>query len=321
MRRMSHCGLGQTAGNAVHDAWSKFRPAFERRLQAREFAPAIDLDAALGAGARGHRPRRRRRALERGGLSGQMDILLHHRRAADPVHAGPDDPGGGEGGGRLCPASLPSSRIHAARQLQAVHRDRQRPHRLRLHDEGGDRAGGRGRHARAQRDAPLAGADAVRRGQPLLPGLREERQLPVAGARLRIRDDDAAFRRISSPISASTPRTPTRSSTATAASSANSACARAATSTARTCSRSAGAGIESKLIVNSPTGKLGRQRVRDHRQGGACLPGRRDPDQARRLRRADRRAQLRPRADQRRGRRLRNSRRAEMNEPAHPRRR
>ena len=47
MRRTSHCGLGQTAGNAVHDAWNKFRPAFERRLQARDFAPAIDLEAAL----------------------------------------------------------------------------------------------------------------------------------------------------------------------------------------------------------------------------------------------------------------------------------
>ena len=47
MRRMSHCGLGQMAGNAISDGWSKFRPAFERRLLALEFAPAIDLDAAL----------------------------------------------------------------------------------------------------------------------------------------------------------------------------------------------------------------------------------------------------------------------------------
>ncbi len=47
MRRMSHCGLGQTAGNPVNDGWSKFRPAFERRLLTYEFAPDIDLDAAL----------------------------------------------------------------------------------------------------------------------------------------------------------------------------------------------------------------------------------------------------------------------------------
>ena len=47
MKRTSHCGLGQTAGNAVRDAWMKFRPAFERRLQSRDFAPAIDLEKAL----------------------------------------------------------------------------------------------------------------------------------------------------------------------------------------------------------------------------------------------------------------------------------
>jgi [NiFe] hydrogenase diaphorase moiety large subunit len=47
MQRMSHCGLGQMAGNAISDSWSKFRPTFERRLLAMEFAPAMDLDAAL----------------------------------------------------------------------------------------------------------------------------------------------------------------------------------------------------------------------------------------------------------------------------------
>lgn len=47
MKRTSHCGLGETAGNAVRDALMKFRPAFERRLGARDFAPAIDLEAAL----------------------------------------------------------------------------------------------------------------------------------------------------------------------------------------------------------------------------------------------------------------------------------
>jgi len=47
MRRMSHCGLGQMAGNAISDCWSKFRPTFERRLLATEFAPAMDLEAAL----------------------------------------------------------------------------------------------------------------------------------------------------------------------------------------------------------------------------------------------------------------------------------
>jgi [NiFe] hydrogenase diaphorase moiety large subunit len=47
MKRTSHCGLGETAGNAVRDALNKFRPAFERRLEARDFAPAVNLEAAL----------------------------------------------------------------------------------------------------------------------------------------------------------------------------------------------------------------------------------------------------------------------------------
>ena len=47
LRRTSHCGLGQTAGNAVRDTWLKFRPAYERRLIRGEFDPAVDLDAAL----------------------------------------------------------------------------------------------------------------------------------------------------------------------------------------------------------------------------------------------------------------------------------
>jgi len=47
LRETSHCGLGQSAGNAVFDALTKFRPAFEKRLKSLEFAPAFDLDAAL----------------------------------------------------------------------------------------------------------------------------------------------------------------------------------------------------------------------------------------------------------------------------------
>jgi [NiFe] hydrogenase diaphorase moiety large subunit len=47
LRRTSHCGLGQTAGNPVRDTWAKFRPAYERRLIRGEFDPAVDLDAAL----------------------------------------------------------------------------------------------------------------------------------------------------------------------------------------------------------------------------------------------------------------------------------
>jgi [NiFe] hydrogenase diaphorase moiety large subunit len=47
LRRTSHCGLGQTAGNPVRDTWLKFRAAYERRLIRGDFDPAVDLDAAL----------------------------------------------------------------------------------------------------------------------------------------------------------------------------------------------------------------------------------------------------------------------------------
>ena len=47
MRRTAHCGLGETASNPVRDVWNKFRPAFERRLIAQDFAPSVDLDDAL----------------------------------------------------------------------------------------------------------------------------------------------------------------------------------------------------------------------------------------------------------------------------------
>ncbi len=52
LRRTSHCGLGQTAVNAVHDTWQKFRPAYERRLQWRDFSPTVDLEAALAPARR-----------------------------------------------------------------------------------------------------------------------------------------------------------------------------------------------------------------------------------------------------------------------------
>ena len=47
LQAMSHCGLGHSACNPVLDTIAKFRPAYERRLQQREFEPAFDLDWAL----------------------------------------------------------------------------------------------------------------------------------------------------------------------------------------------------------------------------------------------------------------------------------
>ena len=47
LQSMSHCGLGHTACNPVLDTIAKFRPAYERRLQQKEFEPAFNLDWAL----------------------------------------------------------------------------------------------------------------------------------------------------------------------------------------------------------------------------------------------------------------------------------
>jgi len=44
----AHCGLGHTACNPILDTMKKFRPMYERRLRSLDFAPAFDLDAALG---------------------------------------------------------------------------------------------------------------------------------------------------------------------------------------------------------------------------------------------------------------------------------
>lgn len=47
LKTASHCGLGQTAGNAVADTVKKFRPSYELRLINRDFEPAFDLDKEL----------------------------------------------------------------------------------------------------------------------------------------------------------------------------------------------------------------------------------------------------------------------------------
>jgi [NiFe] hydrogenase diaphorase moiety large subunit len=47
LQASSHCGLGHTACNPLLDTLKRFRPAYERRLQWKEFEPAFDLDGAL----------------------------------------------------------------------------------------------------------------------------------------------------------------------------------------------------------------------------------------------------------------------------------
>ncbi|RZI40052.1 NADP oxidoreductase [Herbaspirillum sp. HC18] len=50
--KLSHCGLGQSACNPVLETIAKFRPAYERRLQHRNFVPAFDLDGSLATARR-----------------------------------------------------------------------------------------------------------------------------------------------------------------------------------------------------------------------------------------------------------------------------
>jgi [NiFe] hydrogenase diaphorase moiety large subunit len=48
----THCGLGATATNVLRDTLARFKPAYERRLQAPRFVPAFDLDAELAPARR-----------------------------------------------------------------------------------------------------------------------------------------------------------------------------------------------------------------------------------------------------------------------------
>ncbi len=52
MHDTTHCGLGGSACNALHDTITKFRPAYERRLTSLTFEPAFDLDAELATARR-----------------------------------------------------------------------------------------------------------------------------------------------------------------------------------------------------------------------------------------------------------------------------
>ncbi len=150
------------------------------------------------------------------------------------------------------------------------------------------RHGRRERHRRAQRRAPGADADAVRRGQPLLPVLREERRLQAAGDRLRPRHDVAALRPLFS-------RPPGRRSHPELLLDFNrcilcSLCVRASRDVdGKNVFALSGRGIRTRLIVNAKSGRLADTDIARGRQGGARLPGGRHPAQAQGIRRAARR--------------------------------
>ncbi|WP_410498476.1 NAD(P)H-dependent oxidoreductase subunit E [Chitinibacter sp. S2-10] len=47
IKKMSHCGLGQTAANPLLDTIKRMRPLYEARLTTLDFVPGFDLDGAL----------------------------------------------------------------------------------------------------------------------------------------------------------------------------------------------------------------------------------------------------------------------------------
>jgi [NiFe] hydrogenase diaphorase moiety large subunit len=65
VKSMSHCGLGQTAANAMLDSLQRFRDRWEARLGTRDFVPDFDLDGALA---------------EARALTGRDDALAHLER-------------------------------------------------------------------------------------------------------------------------------------------------------------------------------------------------------------------------------------------------
>ena len=113
---------------------------------------------------------------------------VHDRREGGQGEPGADHPGGGRRGGHLHPAAVRLQGPRAARQLPRLHGAGQRP------PPGG-------LHADRSREGMVVENDtaellelpaqhhrhALRRGQPLLHVLREERQLRAAGAGLPLR--------------------------------------------------------------------------------------------------------------------------------------
>jgi [NiFe] hydrogenase diaphorase moiety large subunit len=65
MQATSHCGLGKTAGNPIRDLLQHFADAWQPRLAAERFTPAIDLQAAL-APARRQRETQQQAGMQRG---------------------------------------------------------------------------------------------------------------------------------------------------------------------------------------------------------------------------------------------------------------
>ena len=187
----------------------------------------------------------------------------------------------------LHPASLLPARPQAARQLQALHGDRQRPHGLGLHDEGAGRPGGRDRHAGVRRRCAARWCRCCS-SRATTSARRCEKsgdcELQALGYELE-HDRRRSFPAISSPIAsvdASHPDVLLDRNRCILCE----LCVRASRDVdgknvfALRRARHANA----KLVVNSPSGPARPTATSRSTDGAAGLSGRRDPGQARRLR-------------------------------------
>ena len=299
----AHCGLGHTACNPILDTLKRFRPAYERKLRSLDFTPAFDLDGALDR-ARQMTGRDDAGAhLETAAVNERPTLPARRRRGA--VRARPDRDAGRARRRPLHPAPVLPPGVHAARQLQGVHGEGQRPDDGRVH------------HARRESATEVESnteeLNELRRtlvqmlfaeGNHFCPSCEKSGNCVLQALGYDLGVMTAGFRHLfpDRPVDASHPEILLDFNRCILCE----LCVRAAREVdGKHVFSLAGRGLGKHLIVNAESGRLADTDVDGHRQGRRGLPGRRDPAQARRLRDADRRAPLRRLADQRAGARRR----------------
>ena len=290
MRRMSHCGLGQMAGNAISDGWNKFRPAFERRLQPLEFAPAIDLDAALAPARGDRRPRRRRRTPERGGLSA-MEYYFTIDEQPIPFTPGQTILEACKSAGIYVPhlCHHPDFTPHGSCKLCAVIVNGRTVSACTITASTGQEVVVDTPELNAMRRAMLQMLFVE--GNHFCPGCERSGncRLQALGYEFEMTTPHFVEFYPALDVDASHPGRDHRPQPLHSMRTVRASEPRR---------RSQGSVRARRARVRIPADRqfaqrqTGRQHLRDHRQGGACLSCRRDPDQARRIRRANRRAQV-----------------------------
>ena len=187
MKATSRCGLGQTSFNPVLTSLASFRPLYDSLVQEdpKRFRRSFDLEAATAGG--GADPRGRRPMSE--------GLQIHPGRPGDPGSCParpssrrPTPPGSTSPGCATSPGSSRSAAAASAPSRRTAAPSRPAPTR----PAPGMIVESDTEELNAHREA--AARDAVRRGQPLLHVVREERQLRAAGPGLPLRDRGSALR-------------------------------------------------------------------------------------------------------------------------------